>query len=86
MEDKQENQPVTVVSCRAMTEVTKMTVVPVVAVRVHSVAHIFRVPGGSGSPLAKTSTLFSVITLYHLTPGAQDLLKYSAAALTESQP
>ena len=34
-----------------MAEVTKVPVVPVVAVRVHSVAHIFRVPGGS-SPLA----------------------------------
>ena len=29
-----------------MTEVAKMSVVPVVVVRVHTVVHVFRIPGG----------------------------------------
>merc|ERR1712051_224700 len=45
--------PVTVVSRSAMAEVTEVSVVPVVAIRVHSVAHIFRVPDTRGTRLAE---------------------------------
>ena len=77
-----------------MTEVAKVSVVPVVVVRVHTVVHIFRIPGGK-TLLTKSAAILSlqmnifrsdVCTSVYLTPGAQDLLKYSAAALTESHP
>ena len=42
-----------------MTEVTKVSVVPVVVIRVHPVVHVFRIPGGK-TLLAKSAAIVSL--------------------------